>query len=426
MNTTDPAVFVYWDDAHLWGLMALRALSAWGVPHRLVRGTEIAQGVLRGNPRGLLLAPGGNARGKADALGPEGLAEARDFVHAGGSYLGFCGGAGLALSGGCGLALCPWTRRGFTDRLQHFVSGHVVVSLAQGHALTPAALGEAALVPVWWPAQFAPGDASVTVLARYQAPGPDLWMADLALASLPEGTAGDWEHLYGVRIRPDFLDGRPCVVAGGYGAGRYVLSYAHLETPASPQANAWLAHLLGALLGGSPASDPAPRRPVPAWDPLAEPVRWDDGPLALAREGLTRLIDTGREHFLLFWRTPWLLGWRRGIPGMALNSLLALVCHCQALTPNASARAFWQGTDAEFARDLDLFRRGVTGLLLAERLAMTLAHDGAPLPGLAQQREALFGPPPASGGLYARLLRPLEELFWRLYQDPFPDASRPA
>lgn len=423
MHTTDPAVFVYWDDAHLWGLMALRALSAWGVPHRLVRGTEIAQGVLRGNPHGLLLAPGGNARGKADALGPAGLTEIRAFVRQGGRYLGFCGGAGLALSGGNGLALCPWTRRGFTDRLQHFISGHVEVSLAQGNGLVPAVLGESALVPVWWPAQFAPADGDVTVLARYQGPGPDLWMADLALASLPEGTASDWEALYGVRIRPDFLDGRPCVITGAYGAGRYVLSYAHLETPASPQANAWLHHLLNAIHAKEPTQQKRQAASVPkdsalpAWDPAAEPEAWDDPALMRARAGLFRLVETGREHFLLFWRTPWLLGWRRGIPGAAINSLLALVCHCLALPPTASARQFWKDAGKDFERDFALFFRGVTGLLLAERLAMTLVHDGAPLPGLSQQREALFGPPPASGGLYARLLRPLEELFWRLYRE---------
>jgi hypothetical protein len=66
---------------------------------------------------------------------------------------------------------------------------------------------------------------------------------------------------------------------------------------------------------------------------------------------------------------------------------------------------------------MDLFRAGVTGYLLSERLAMTVlpSHAGAVSPDLLKdRREALFGPPPSGGGLYGDLLAPLEELYWRL------------
>ena len=402
------SIYIYWDESHFWGLMARRALAAWGLPHRLVRGTEIAQGLLADNPPGLLLVPGGWARGKAERLGDAGIEAVRALVRDGGSYLGFCGGAGLALSGG-GLSLCPWRRRAFTDRMQHFMSGHVHVDFGNDHILIPKDMSNSALLPVWWPGRFEPADNDVEILATYNKPGPDFWMADLALKSLPKGTASDWENLYGVRIRPDF-EGLPAVISGRFGQGRYVLSYAHLETPASPQANRWLTHILAGLTGL-----PEPEFFLPAWDPAALPVLWPDLALNHARELLLDLVRTGKEQMLLFWRTPWLLGWRRGLPGAALNSLLNMVCEALASPPTQAALEYWEPRAREFSTAMALFHQGVSGYLLAERLSMTV-YSSSPdaVPGLREQRESLFGTPPAGGGLHANLLARLEELLWRL------------
>ncbi|WP_022661192.1 BPL-N domain-containing protein [Paucidesulfovibrio longus] len=401
-------IYIYWDESHFWGLMARRALLSWGVEHRLVRGNEIAHGLLADNPPALLLVPGGWARGKAERLGPEGVEAVRAYVAGGGAYLGFCGGAGLALTGG-GLGLCPWSRRGFKDRMQHFLSGHVQVRPDQESPLVPQELRERALLPVWWPGRFEPNGGDVRVLASYGEPGPDFWVADLALKSLPKGTLGDWEALYGVRIRPAFRD-QPSMVEGRHGQGRYVLSYAHLETPASPDANRWLAHLLRELGGLD-----APSSPLPAWDLAALPVLRSDPHLQTAREQLFRLVQTGVDNLLLFWRTPWLLGWRRGLPGAALNSLLCMVCEALATADTEAAHAWWRSAGPEFSQGMEIFAQGVTGYLLAERLAMTV-YSSSPeaLPGLREQREALFGTPPAGGGLHGQLQSLLEELLWRL------------
>jgi hypothetical protein len=83
------------------------------------------------------------------------------------------------------------------------------------------------------------------VLARYEEPGPDFWSADLDWSGIAAAEVGQWEELYGINLNPDRLRHEPCIVRGAYGQGTFVLSYAHLETPASPQANALLSHLLG-------------------------------------------------------------------------------------------------------------------------------------------------------------------------------------
>lgn len=409
------SIHIYWDESHFWGLLVTRALSAWGIPHRLVRGHEIADGVLSGKsgeaPK-LLIVPGGRAKGKTDRLGIQGMDAICEFVHGGGTYLGFCGGTGLALTGPYSLGLSPWSRKGYKNRLHHFLSGHVETSLNVDNPLVPDNLEGSAILPVWWPGRFDPKDDSVTVLARYGKPGPDFWVADLNLATLPKGTMTDWENLYGVHLRPDFLEGLPCVTTNEFGAGRVILSYAHLETPASPQANAWLKHMLGQVLGEELGNST-----IPAWDVTSRPVVWNDAALMAAREAMESIIDTGTSHFLLFWRNPWLLGWRRGIPGAGINSLYSLICESMASEPDDQTLAFWTKHRDKFSVLMKLLTNGLSGYLLAERLSMTVFHsdpDAVSKAGLMEQRRALFGKPPEPGGIHADLSALLEELYWRL------------
>jgi hypothetical protein len=418
-------VFVVWDDSHLWGLLVLRFLRALKIPHGILRAHDIAEGALSGKSGrfgeaapSLLIAPGGWARGRALKLGDAGLSAIRDFVAQGGNYLGFCGGAGLGLTSprfGESLGLCPWGRMGFAGRLQHFLSGDVRLGFDSGHALAlPGSSG--LLAQVWWPAQFAPSASEtdgVTVLARYAGLGPDFWVADLALSRFPEETLSDWENLYGLQVRPDFLTERPAVISGRFGQGRYVLSYPHLETPDSPEANRWLAHLLRELT----AEDCPGLAAAPPWRVGADETLWDDPALLTAKAALQEVIRLGQDHLLLFWRNPWLLGWRRGVPGPGINSVYALICEALASRPTETARDYWRTHAEEFAGLARLFCQGLSGLLLAERLDMTVRQtpgvDGADdvfTKNLREMRTALFGPPPAAGGVCGQLLGMLEEL----------------
>jgi len=409
------SIHIYWDESHFWGLLVTRALSAWGIPHRLVRGHEIADGALSGKsgdrPK-VLIVPGGRAKGKTDRLGIPGMDAICEFVHSGGTYMGFCGGAGLALTGPYSLGLSPWSRKGYKNRLHHFLSGHVECDLNHDNTLVPEDLNTSAMLPVWWPGRFDPKDNGVTVLARYNQPGPDFWVADLHLATLPKGTMTDWENLYGIHLRPDFLEGLPCVTTNDFGKGRVILSYAHLETPASPPANRWLAHMLSEALGEKVGGEP-----VPAWDVASRPVVWDDPDLMTARTAMEEIIKTGTNHFLLFWRNPWLLGWRRGIPGAGINSLYSLICEAMTCEPDDNTRAFWSKNKDKFSVLMQLLTNGLTGYLLAERLSMTVFHsdpNAVSKEGLREQRRALFGIPPEPGGIHADLAALLEELYWML------------
>ncbi|MDQ7831799.1 MAG: hypothetical protein RDU30_08705 [Desulfovibrionaceae bacterium] len=414
--TARPAatIALLWDHSHLWGLLLHRALSFFGLPFVLVRGRDVPRLLDGDAPPRLLAVPGGFAKKKLSALGPGGVDAVRRFVAAGGSYLGICGGAGLALSDPEGLSLCPWRRAGFKNRLKHFISGHVGVVPDRDSPLVPSWLPERPLAPVWWPARFAPPLAAADqggILAAYDGPGPDFMLADLDVAGLPAATLESWRERFGIGFGPEFLGAGPCILAGRFGRGMVVLSHAHLETPDSPEANAWLAHIL-AVLTGAPPPD-APPAAVPAWNPAAAPRRFGDDGLERATRLLDAVIDLGIAHRLLFHRSPWLLGWRPGTPGFAVSNLRAMAHQAAACPPTAPAEAFWQEHGGRFAAGMRRFHDGVTDYFLSERLAATLSRfdsEAVPETALAKERHDLFGPPPGVGGACGQLVATLDEL----------------
>jgi hypothetical protein len=414
MRTPSFTLALMWDESHLWGLLLHRALQAMGAPVALVRAGQVGSGILRDLAPAMLVVPGGWARLKSVALGDDGRREIREYVQGGGAYLGFCGGAGLALGSEGGtpcLDLCSWSRKPATDRLPNF-SGHLRCMVCEGGADYEADL------PVWWPSQFAPDATRLEVLARYEGPGRDFWSADLDWSSVAADEVGQWEELYGINLDPRRLRHEPCIVRGGFGRGVFVLSYAHLETPASPQANSLLSRLLG--LDGI--------RPVPAWNLGVEAPLWDDPDLAAMQAGLLDLIGFGQSHFLLFWRTPWLLGWRRGVPGSPVNFLLAMTWQARHAEATRPAREYWA---QHGPRCLELCRefcaRTRTYLLQERRILATSpsSPEASASPGLQRRKVELFGKFPGYGGLYGDILRTLDELLWRQLSVRGPRPGRP-
>ncbi len=409
------SVILLWDTTSLWGLLARQALEGFGVPYRLVKTTHIAQALQSGKTR-LVLAPGGSAKRKLETMGPNGAQALRDFVHNGGHYLGFCGGAGLGLTGHDGLGLCPWQRAGFVDRLQHFISGHVKADMMApatqgGHKLIPPDLPAEPSLPVWWPGRFAPKDTDKEppiVLASYKGPGSDFHMMDVPIATVPETIRRKWRDTYNVSLLPEALKGDACVIHGPFGKGSYTLSYSHLETPNSPEANIWLRHMLHTLTGTAQSV-----QPLPVWQPYSAPVRWDEMRFWSTRA--EKLLALGTKHHLLFERTPWLLGWKHGVPGAGLNSLCLALRVLASFEPNKNAQKLWQDKQHAFEQTFDAFYAGAEELLLAWRLATSLP-EAVPTPMLTAQRMALFGTAMISGGLYHELLTTLDELFFACHE----------
>lgn len=383
-------ILILWDGSHIWGHMALRGLRSLGYACRLVKSIEITQGALRRKGADALAVPGGSARGKFLALGSIGASAIRDWLSSGGVYLGFCGGAGIALTQADGesLALCPWTRARYARRLDHMLSGHVLAVTDRGDNIR---------LPVWWPGRFAREDGDVRVLASYASPTEDLWLADKRVSESADP-----------RFRAAFPRGEPLIVAGKFGAGRYILSYAHLETPESPQSGPLLKRLLGG--GGNRVAAP--------WstDPRAVVQSRENGDageaLIRAAVELERLIEQGAKLGLFFRRTSWLIGWREGAPGIAINNLRVALAETTAARLSADARELWFERGGEFEDKFREFIAGARESLLADRTRENGSTDDEIQGALVARRESLFGRPMPGGGLIGELTDFVEELFY--------------
>ena len=290
--------------------MAWQALAQRGLPVSVVTAEEIRGNALGG--AGLLLVPGGWPSLKLSALGEKGAARVRDFVSAGGYYVGLCGGAGLALSVNDGMGMVE------LDRAPHLrppsLSGPVRCRPgegAQGHPMWAGADTDS-VFHVWFPGQFAePDSKDIQVVARYRKPHPGLCSADLVYQ---EVASGDWpglEKSYGMRLNPEAIKGLPAVVEAKVGQGRALLSYLHWDTPGDEAGGQVLQSLWQSILHVEPG-EAFTLQPDPA------------GPLTASARNLWR---RGVELGLWRHRSDAMPLWRRGARGLEFWSLYKL---CEA------------------------------------------------------------------------------------------------
>ena len=427
-------IAVLWDDSHFWGLMVLHALKFFGVPFHLLKAKEIAESfaqkknILCDNNYAALIVPGGNAHNKSKKLTQNGQDAIREFVRNGGLYIGFCGGAGLALTGKESLNLCPWVRKNFSNRLQHFVSGYVKLKVQDTHPFIPTCIplnaSQEMSAPVWWPAQFQESE-NATVLARYTNIAEECWLADIKLSFFSKSMLETWKKEYKLDLQTNFFHDAPAIITGTFGQGQYFLSYPHLETPESPHANNWFAHILSSIKGLENICQNTSTN-ITKWDIQNLPHNWDEPFLNDAKKAVEALIRTGERNFLLFWRNSWLLGWRRGIPGSSINALYSLIAECQHAKPNKEATLFWDKEKQYFQSLLEKLETLTTQYFLAERLIMSFSSNDAqelPLEHIRKEKKNLFGESPWGGGLIAELLQILEDLYYLLAKND-PDKNQ--
>lgn len=417
-NTENSSIAIIWDQSHLWGLMLIRALKHYHPPLQILTGADIANGLLSNQEHKALFVPGGWAKRKAYSLGKTGRKAIQNYLSQGGTYIGFCGGAGLALTTpktGPSLNLCPWSRKPIQNRLPN-CSGHIKLNLDLD--LNTSLLSEFAqqeiLAPVWWPSQFLPNPGSnVRVLGSYLQPGPDFCVADLALDSFDLNGLSAWETHYGINLHPDYLAQDPCIIQGSYGKGTYLLSYTHLETPASTQANSLLAHILKQLL---PLNiNIKDSSAVPDWNLTNLGTTWADSGLMQAKSYLDAIIQAGQQNKQLGWRKEWLLNWKRGIPGFALNTLYALLVQCISLHPTPESKSLWANYQQSFLKNMADFKDNYIHYLDMENkqdskypssLLCNLSSD------LEKLRQYLVGPFPGQGGLFAELSSVMDKILY--------------
>lgn len=411
-----------WEESFLWGVMARQALREAGLPFDLLRAGDIRVGVL--DRYRLLFVPGGWASNKISALGGRGMEEIRRFVERGGSYLGICGGAGMATRDGIGLL--PIGRRGRTERVPSF-SGNIRVSTNDPLLLNGT---RAPVFHAWWPSQFQVEDRGVRVLATYLEAQTGAFSSDIPIeAGRPQGWAL-LEERYEILLDPDRLIGEPAVVEGRFGRGKVLLSLLHFDTPGDRNGTAVLRNLWDELAPGGltdPTADKDPSEgstspdlPQGAWTSL----------MAIERAAAD-WVAAGERNFLWYWRTPYILQWRRGVRGLECSTLVAMIAEIRRCLERRGP-GDWGGRPGlsghldpgRLPADLEAIRCGIVPfvekakrLLVRERFYMQSASL-SPLhcndEEIQRTRRELFGTGMNHGGEFKHLLDKLDGLLWAL------------
>ncbi len=231
-----------------------------------------------------------------------------------------------------------------TSRVPNF-SGHIWVNLNLDSSLgINGSVQTKGQLPVWWPSQFNwDFESKVRVLASYKAPGDDLWIADIPYNILKCMDISLVQDIYGINLDFDLIRSDPCILVGDYFKGRFVLSYPHLETPSSEFANRLFVCILSELL-----QKQVQYNEVGEFDIKDPEINWPDEDLVFVKDSLVKLICKAQENFLMCWRKKWLLGWRRGVIGLCVNSLL---CMCSLLIKShasKNAKEFWRSSKKDF------------------------------------------------------------------------------
>jgi hypothetical protein len=439
-----PTVAFLWDESFLWGLMAYRALKGLALPFDLIRAEDLKSGVL--DKYRMLFVPGGWASNKSKSLGDTGMKAIRDFVHNGGSYLGFCGGAGLATRDGIGLLNI--NRRPTKERVPSF-SGRIYLNIKEHQiwkGITTAMSGQLSavskntppdpqpLTPIfhaWWPSQFEIKDKNIKTLATYGNALPDSFSSDLNTGDVEAN--GNWEELekvYRINLDPKRLLNEPAVIEGNYGSGKVVLSLVHFETPDDMNGQQVLKNLWGYLGGRQQRGE--------AWKFESEEAckrgsAEDKNPASELLALCSDLISLGERNFLWFWRNPMLLQWRRGVRGLEYCTLYVLIKEIEEIARKrvstedknptcelASLRASGLSFDDNLYNIRNLiipFTEKAKRLLILERQAMQKGHityERCDDPEIQKIRAELFSDSKSHGGEFKKLIDEIEDLLFLL------------
>ncbi len=410
------SVAVLWDQSFLWGLFLYDALCEGNIPFDIIRSVDVKSGALK--KYRLLIVPGGWASQKIELLGNRGSRLIRDFIKKGGRYIGFCGGAGMALTGRNSLGIVPVSRLPLEKRLPS-ASGRIFIKWQENRDGL-FSRGQMLETSIWWPAQFKiSAGESVNVLAVYHELGEDFWVSDIAFKHLDihDIDISDLEKLYGINLNPfRYFLGRPAIIEYAFGKGRLFLSYPHLETPGNASSRNFLFKLVNKYASES-CIDPESfndcttiRTPV-----LSSHVKR----IGEIRARVKELIDYGMSHFLWYWRTPWLLGWRRGVRGLEYSMLFTVLTFLyrafQALSIDKGAGRsdeFWNSKLDLLDSMIEEFCNNAFKLIKYERFAsikQVLPKLGEVNDRIDPLRKFLFGSGMNHGGICREIFNILDD-----------------
>ena len=392
-----------WDESFIWGLISFRALrEKLSVDFELLTSDDIRAGRLSG--LGLLYVPGGWASNKMKALGKEGAGSIREFVAAGGCYMGICGGAGLATSEGLGLLSI--TRRPLKERVPS-LSGRIRAGISP-HPAWNGIRGKKPEFHIWWPSQFVPEDPAIKVLARFEGAADDAFSSDISVKDVQDFAA--LEEVYGLNLDPGRMLKDPLVLEGGCGRGKVLASLIHFDTPGDRNGLKALGNLFDYFGVGRAKVKDAKKIPRRSGKNAGKNLAWE---LMAPVEDIFRF---GERNFLWF-RRGWLIQWRRGVRGLEYFTLYEMAREL-AMRLEEDMPGEYVDEVLSLAGGLSGFGRKAKRLLMLERMALqegeALTFSRAENPEIQGLRMEMFSNSKSHGGEFKALLDKADRLLYAL------------
>ena len=435
-------VALLWDESFLWGLMALKALRANGLPFELINSEDIREGRL--HSYSMLFVPGGWASNKLKTLGGDGVNGIREFVRNGGSYLGFCGGAGLATLDGMGLLNIK--RKPTKERVPSFsgriylnidehpiwngllesshesrVTSHELKDKKEPENLSLATHRTPLIFHAWWPSQFLVEDSGTKMLAAYGNALPDSFSSDLNTGDVRStGNWSEFEAVYHINLNPERLLNEPAVIEGTFGNGKVVLSLVHFDTPGDANGTTVLRNLWNYLSGQKPevrsqkSDEKSPGSGICSLN----------SEISDLEAAVSELTSLGTRNFLWFWRNPMLLQWRRGIRGLEYCTLYIMIKEIAEILCQTSALPDFRASEPSIRDNLSRIREllrpfidKAKRLLVLERLALQnnhITYEKCDDPEIQKLRTDLFSNSKSYGGIFKELIGEIDKLLYLL------------
>ena len=191
----------------------------------------------------VIMIPGGDAFGIAEAFGADGFRKISDMIERGSGYVGICAGAYLPLRS----SIPPLSEFNLIDSRIANISSSLPDSIVDQEKYSVRYGCSFIFHPARGPVILT-GDAEI-VAPLYGGPSLMPSTNERALLSF-KGLMDETEVLVDREVCMRTMIGRAACIEGMYGKGRVVCSSAHLEHPDFPEANAYFSQLLRAFPSG--------------------------------------------------------------------------------------------------------------------------------------------------------------------------------
>jgi len=386
-------------DSHLWGLWSYKALKKADLDFEPILTEEIDEEFPKKYKA--LFVPGGWSKNKFEALTERQREILKNFVKEGGVYIGICGGVSLAGDEGIGIANIKRT----SERVPSY-SGPCRVEFDKDH---PLFYKVKPVLYLWFPPELEILSPEIKILATFKEPEKGAYVSDLCLDDHKE-YLDFFESSYGIRLKPEYMKGKPLILESTFGKGRILLSLVHFDTPNCKNGQKFLRNLIEYF---GLTTNPRILKLISRKSMLQKKFKKQ---IDTCYNNALEILNFGIRNYLFHKRYPFFYHWKRGIRGLELLNLIYLFEEIVYLLHHVELGKETLNFLAETCQRAHN---------MIERVLLALKYDYLNFRGIKIKNadslfEEVFGSNKKSyGGIYRTLINLLERVLVRLWREAY-------